>query len=76
MPKTTKRKKIKRELPPVGTKMEATFHGKKYKARIVKDKKFPGERAILFKGKKYYSMSGAAKAFTNFAVNGWRYWKY
>ena len=71
-----KSKKSVKELPPIGTKMEATHKGQKYKAVIIKNTNSPMGRVIKFQGKVYYSMSAAAKAFTNFPVNGWRYWKY
>lgn len=69
-------KKLIRELPPVGTKLNAKFHGIKYKANIVTDRKSPNGRAVKFDGRLYQSMTAAAKAITDYNVNGWRFWRY
>lgn len=71
-----KKRKIVRELPPVGTVLHGKFKGKPYQAKIVKDKNSNGGKAIEYNSKLYPSMSAAAKTITNQSVNGWRFWKY
>jgi hypothetical protein len=70
------KRKIKRELPKVGTILNGKFKGKEYKAKIVKDNNFPEGRGIRFKNKTYKSMTGAAIAITKQSTNGWRFWKF
>ena len=70
------KKKIKRELPEVGTKLSGKFKGEPYTAVVVKDKHSPEGKAIKFKGELYKSMTAAAKVITKQSVNGWRFWKF
>ena len=70
------RRSIKRELPPIGTVLNGKFKGKPYKAKIVTDKKSKAGKAIKYNNELYPSMTAAAKAITNQAVNGWRFWKF
>ena len=69
------RKSLKREFPPVGTKLVGSFFKKLYHAKIVEDKFMPSGRAVKLDGQNYRSMSAAAKAITKQSVNGWRFWK-
>ncbi|MDB4265022.1 DUF4357 domain-containing protein [bacterium] len=70
------RVRIKRELPPVGTKLKARYKGKGYSARIVKDKYNPSGRAVKYNDNLYKSMTAAAKIITKHSVNGWQFWKF
>ena len=71
-----KTKKIKRELPAVGTVLKGKFKGKHYEARIVKDGSKESGKAIEYAGKLYPSMTAAATVITKQSVNGWRFWKF
>lgn len=71
------RRKIDRELPPVGTELSGKFKGVcGYKAKIVKDSNCPTKKLIKFNGKLYTSMTAAAIAITKQPTNGWRFWKF
>lgn len=70
------KRRIVRELPPVGTILQGKFKGKPYKAKIVKDKNSSSGKAIEYNKELYPSMTAAAKAITNQSVNGWRFWKF
>jgi hypothetical protein len=70
------KKKIKRELPPVGTVLTGKFFSEPYEAKIIKDKTRPEGKAIKFHGKLYPSMTAAAKAITKQETNGWRFWRF
>jgi len=76
MPQKRKREKITRELPPVGTNLKGKFKRQSYSAKIVKDVTSPNGRAIRYDGKRYRSMTAAAKVITQQSVNGWRFWKF
>jgi hypothetical protein len=76
MAEMRKRRKIKRELPPVRTILKGKFWGVEYKARIVKDISNPVGRSVKYGDKLYPSMTAAAKAITKQSVNGWRFWKF
>ena len=76
MTEKRKRRKIKRELPPVGTVLKGKFKGSSFKARIVKDKAQASGKAIKYDDKLYPSMTAAAIAITKQATNGWRFWKF
>jgi hypothetical protein len=76
MTQKKKRKKIKRELPPVGSNLKGKFKGQSYSAKIVKDVTSSNGRAIRYDGKRYSSMTAAAKVITKQSVNGWRFWKF
>jgi len=69
------RQKINRELPQVGTKYYKKFKDKHYTAEIIRDDKDKNVRLIEMNGKRYRTMSAAAKVITKDAVNGWRFWK-
>ncbi len=68
-------RRIERQLPAVGTKLNRNFKGVTYKAKIVADKSESTGRAIEYSSKKYRSMSSAAKAITKQPTNGWLFWK-
>jgi hypothetical protein len=69
-------KRVRRELPAVGTELMHFFYGKvKYKARIVTDESFVSGKAIEFDGKRYDSLTGAAVAITGMSTNGWTFWR-
>ena len=69
------RDRTQRSLPPVGTSLTGRSRGKEYHAVIIADAKFPDKRAVEFKGTLYKSLTAAAKAVTDYSVNGWRFWK-
>ena len=71
-----KRRRIKRELPAVGTILKGKFKGKPYTAKVVKDKTNVEGRSIKYDNKLYSSMTAAAKAIMKQSVNGWRFWKF
>jgi hypothetical protein len=69
------RKKIVREMPPIGSKLKGKFFGKQYEAKIVEDDTSPIGRSVNHKGKLFRSLTAAAKDITKQPVNGWRFWK-
>jgi len=70
-----KRRRISRELPPAGTKLVGSSKGEVYEAVIVSSSGKPGRRAVRVQGREFGSLSGAARAVTGHAVNGWVFWK-
>lgn len=68
------RKKIQRELPPVGTKLEHKFKGKLYVAEIVRSQSDPSKLIVRLQGRNYESLSGAAKSISGNSANGWVFW--
>ena len=77
MDQAKRKKKIIREMPPIGTELSGKFKGVSgYSAKIVKDAKSPKGKAIKFDGKLYPSMTAAAIAVTNQPTNGWRFWRF
>lgn len=68
------RRRIDRELPPVGTVLRAKLRGQEFTAEVVRAGADPTKRVIRFGQQEYSSMSGAALAITGHAVNGWRFW--
>ena len=73
---TTKRqrKKIVRQLPPVGTTLTATYKGQPHTAVIVEAKDRPAGRAVECGDQLFSSLSAAAKAVTGHPTNGWLFW--
>ena len=69
------RRKIARELPPVGTQLIGRFRKVSYSARVVSDKTSSIGRSIEYSRVKYPSMTAAAATITKHPVNGWRFWK-
>jgi len=53
---------------PSGTELRATFKGKMYEAKVEN-----GD--LIFDGKKYNSLSDAAKSVTIHQRNGWEFWE-
>ena len=52
-----------------GTEFRSTYKGIKYSGRVKGG-------YLIVKGKKFTSLSGAAKSITKYTVNGWEFWKY
>ena len=73
---TTKsqRKKIARQLPPVGTTLTARHKGQPHTAVIVEAKDRPSGRAVKYGDQLFASLSAAAKAVTGHSTNGWVFW--
>lgn len=69
------RRWIERVLPPVGTKLKGKFMGVPFSAKIVTDNTTKEGRAVEYSGRKYRSMTSAAKVITKQPTNGWRFWK-
>jgi hypothetical protein len=74
---TTKRqrKKIARELPPVGTTLTARHKGEPHTAVVVEAKDRPAGRAVQYGDQLFASLSAAAKAVTGHSANGWLFWR-
>jgi hypothetical protein len=74
---TTKRqrKKIARQLPPVGTTLTGRSKGQSYTAVIVEAEDRPSGRAVKYGDELFASLSGAAKAVTGHSTNGWVFWR-
>ena len=74
---TTKRhrKKMARELPPVGTTLQGRFKGETRTATIVEAQDLPAGKAVEYEGGRYTSLSAAARAITGHAINGWLFWQ-
>ena len=68
------RKKIARQLPPVGTTLTATHKGEPHTATVVEAKDRPAGRAVEYGGQLFASLSAAAKAVTGHSTNGWLFW--
>jgi|GEM_PF-1095611 len=77
---TTERKRIARELPPVGTILIARYKKRSYAkrrcftARIVGERAFRAGRAVKYRNRIFASVSAAAKAITGYPINGWTFW--
>jgi len=73
---TTKRqrKKIARQLPPVGTILTARHKSEPHTAVIVEAEDRPAGRAVKYGDQLFPSLSGAAKAVTGHSTNGWVFW--
>lgn len=59
-----------RGLVPVGKVIHAIHKGRDYRAKVYRN------GTINLNGELFYSPSGAAKAITGKAVDGWHFWKY
>ena len=68
------RKKIARQLPPVGTTLAARHKGEPHTAVIVEAKDRPAGRAVKYGDQLFASLSAAAKAVTGHPTNGWPSW--
>jgi len=73
---TTKRqrKKIARQLPPVGTTFTGRSRGQSHTAVIVGAKDRPAGRAVECGDQLFASLSAAGKAVTGHPTNGWVFW--
>lgn len=69
------RKRIPRELPPVGTTLTATYRGQAHTAVIVEAKDRPAGRAVKYGDQLFASLSAAAKVVTGHSANGWVFWR-
>jgi hypothetical protein len=69
------RKKIARQLPPVGTTLTARHKGEPHTAVIVEAKDRPAGRAVEYGDQLFASLSAAAKAVTGHSTNGWLFWR-
>jgi len=69
------RRRIPRELPPVGTTMTATYKGQAHTAEIVEAKDRPAGRAVKYGDQVFASVSAAGKAVTAHPTNGWAFWR-
>ena len=65
------RKKVARQLPPVGTTLTARHKGEPHTAVIVEAKDRPAGRSVKYGDQLFASLSGAAKAVTGHSTNGW-----
>jgi len=74
---TTKRqrKKIARQLPPVGITLTATYRGQAHTAVIVEAKDRSAGRAVKYGDQLFASLSAAGKAVTGHSANGWLFWR-
>jgi hypothetical protein len=68
------RRKIARQLPPVGTTLTARHKGQPHTAVIVEAKYRPAGRAVKYGDQLFASLSAAAKAVTGHSTNGWASW--
>ena len=69
------RKKIARQLPPVGTTLTARSRGQSHTAVIVEAKDRPSGRAVEYGDQLFASLSAAAKGVTGHSTNGWLFWR-
>ena len=53
---------------PAGTRFRATYKGRLHEAHVEKG-------ALVYKGKRFKSPSGAAHEATKIQINGWIWWK-
>jgi len=68
------RKKMARQVPPVGTTLAATYKGEPHTATVVEAKDRPSARAVKYGDQLFASLSAAAKAVTGHSTNGWLFW--
>jgi len=68
------RKKIARQLPPVGTTLTGRSRGQPHTAVIVEAKDRPAGRAVKYGDQLFASLSAAGKAVTGHPTNGWVFW--
>jgi len=69
------RKRIARELPPVGTILTSTHRGQSHTAEIVEAKELPAGRGVRYGEEIFSSLSAAGRAVTGHATNGWKFWQ-
>jgi len=68
------RKRIPRELPPVGATLTGRSRGRAHTAVIVEAKDRPAARAVKYGDQLFASVSAAGKAVTGHPTNGWVFW--
>ena len=66
--------KKKRNVPDIGTQLQAEFGGRTYRAEVVAADAKAGTISLLVGKTVYTSPSGAAKAITGTDRNGWVFW--
>ena len=69
------RKKVARQMPPVGTTLTARHKGQPHTAVIVEAKDRPAGRAVKYGDQLFASLSAAANAVTRHPTNGWLFWR-
>lgn len=69
-----KRRRLERHLPAVGTQLTHRYKGRTFVANIVADAASREGRAVAFDGKRYATLTAAARSITGYAVNGWVFW--
>ncbi len=74
MTRKRERKRVARELPPVGTTLAATYRGQSHAAEIVEAKELPAGRGVKYGDQVFTSLGAAGKAVTNHPTNGWAFW--
>ena len=70
-----KRRRFDRGLPKVGTELVHKYKGTAFAARVVADTSVKSGRAVELDGKRYSTLTAAARAITGRAVNGWVFWR-
>lgn len=65
------RKVATRTFPAKGAMLLGRYHGKEHRATIVEQ---DGALRVRLGQDTYRSLSGAARAITGSAINGWRFW--
>lgn len=70
-----RRRRVVHQMPPAGTRLRGKTKGQEFHAEVVELSNGKAGVGILFKGKVYRSMSGAARAATGHSVDGWLFWK-
>jgi len=69
------RKKIARQLPPVGITLTGRFRGQAHTAVIAEAKDRSAGRAVKYGDQLFPSLSAAGKAVTGHPTNGWAFWR-
>ncbi len=75
MTRKRERRRVARELPPVGTTLTATYRGQSHTAEIVDAKELPARRGVKYREEVFSSLSAAGRAVTSHATNGWKFWQ-
>jgi hypothetical protein len=75
MTRKRERKRVARELPPLGTTLTATHKGQAHTAEIVEAKELPAGKAVKYGDEVFSSLSAAGRAVTGHATNGWKFWQ-
>jgi hypothetical protein len=67
------RRTVDHKWPRVGATLVAKYKGSRYRAKVVSGS--DGNPEVEYGGRRFRSMSTAAKAVTGNWVNGWKFWK-